>query len=134
MGVQKWNPTDTTHFCQKMRDFSVDNTVDVTDNVWKSIDENFERIRSTILEENPDWVWDSKQMKIKWKNILTDYYKVKKQNATTGETRRAMNVMGNLDELVPANSPMITKQKTDTTSDSKQVSDELEPVKKSSVN
>ena len=88
----KFSEVEVTVLCKVIRDYSVDNTVNVTDNVWKSSVKNFEVIQKTLIEQQEDWRWDAKQIKNKWKNILADYYKVKKENATTREVRRTLSV------------------------------------------
>ena len=113
----KFTEVEVTVLCKVIRDYSVDNTVNVTDNVWKSSVKNFEVIHKTLIEQQEDWRWDAKQIKNKWKNILADYYKVKKENATTGEVRRTLSVMSILDELVPDGSPMLNSNTIDSKAD-----------------
>ena len=113
----KFTEVEVTVFSKVIRDYSVDNTVNVTDNVWKSSVKNFEVIHKTLIEQQEDWRWDAKQIKNKWKNILADYYKVKKENATTGEVRRTLSVMSILDELVPDGSPMLNSNTIDSKAD-----------------
>ena len=113
----KFTEVEVTVLCKVIRDYSVDNTVNVIDNVWKSSVKNFEVIHKTLIEQQEDWRWDAKQIKNKWKNILADYYKVKKENATTGEVRRTLSVMSILDELVPDGSPMLNSNTIDSKAD-----------------
>ena len=113
----KFTEVEVTVLCKVIRDYSVDNTVNVTDNVWKSSVKNFEVIHKTLIEQQENWRWDAKQIKNKWKNILADYYKVKKENATTGEVRRTLSVMSILDELVPDGSPMLNSNTIDSKAD-----------------
>ena len=108
MGTSNWQDHELKIFCEKMRDYSVDKQIDVTDNVWKACNDNYKAIYDQLKEDNNEWRWEITQLKNKWKNVLQDYYKTVKGNAGTGEIRRTMNVGSILKELVPAESPMIS--------------------------
>ena len=44
MGEAKWKDTELKLLATVNRDYSVDNTVDVTDNIWKTCLDNFEAV------------------------------------------------------------------------------------------
>ena len=67
-------------------DYSVDNQIDVTDNMWKACLDNFKVVYEQLKSEDTEWRWEAAQLKNKWKNALTDYYKTVRGNAGTGET------------------------------------------------
>eukprot|EP00834_Sanchytrium_tribonematis_P007828 NODE_780_length_3936_cov_0.468335.p1 type:complete len:184 gc:universal NODE_780_length_3936_cov_0.468335:554-3(-) len=130
MGNNKFTEAEIVTFCTVMCDFSVDNTVDVTDPMWRSTEENCDKIYDLLVEADANWDWVGKQLKVKWKNLLTDFGKVKKQNATTGETRRTMPVMAILEELIPSDFPLVTINAVDSVSTPKSSAADFAPKPK----
>ena len=129
-GATKWMDDEVKLFASIMRDKSIDEGVDVTDNIWKSMDKNYQDAYQKLKEIKADWKWEPPQLKVKWKNILSDYSKTKKLNATTGERRRVMACMDILDQF-PAQSPLALEMKANTPSNPSSVLD-FEPKKRQS--
>ena len=116
-------------FASFMRNTSIEVGADVTDNIWKSMDLNYQDYYQKLKEIKSDWKWEPPQLKVKWKNILTDYSKTKKLNATTGELRRVMACMEILDQLVSPHSQLAMEMKTNATSNPSSNAD-FEPKKR----
>ena len=62
----KWMDDDVKLFASVMRDTSIEVGVDFTDNIWKSMDKNYQD-----AYQKSDWKWEPPKLKVKWKNILT---------------------------------------------------------------
>lgn len=109
-----WQHVEVKHLCEEMRDFSINNQIDVTDQAWKSHQPNFVPIHEKLKEKYQDWRWTPEQLMNKFKNVMTDYAKVKADNLQTGSIyKRISTAMIALDELVPTASPLRIKQNVD---------------------
>ncbi len=130
-----WKPAEVKRMASTIRNYSVNNQVDVTDATWKSylpnfdqfhakiVQEdatrksylpNFDQFHAKIVQEDAQWTRTASQisqMQTKWKNMLQDYYNVKSNNATTGAMRKTVPCMDDLDELVSADNPNIASKK-----------------------
>ena len=77
MSGKQWQPVEIKHFCEVMRDFSVNNQIDVTDNTWKGVESNFVQIYEILVENHESWRWGAEQLWIKFKNIMMILPKLK---------------------------------------------------------
>ena len=114
MSGKHWQPVQVKHFYEVMRDFSVNNQIDVTDNTWKGVESNFVLIYEILVESHESWRWETEQLWTKFKNIMTDFAKIKADNLQTGTIyKRVSSGMIALEELVPQASPIRGKQNVD---------------------
>ena len=110
-----WKPSEVKEFSEVVRNHSVTNQIDVTDNTWKAHLPNSEAFEKALKKKDTTWRWDASQMLTKWKNVLQDYYNVKSNNSNTGAIRRTATCMFILDDLVAPDNPNIVSKKLKST-------------------
>jgi hypothetical protein len=99
-----------------LRDYSIDNDMVIQDTSFKQ----WQPILDLILEKKPNFAWnDVKQLEDRWANMLGMYWKVKNNNATTGQSRQVDGFESVIDDMIPRNHPkLLGKRRTDRLSDS----------------
>ncbi len=73
-----WKPAEVKRMASTIRNYSVNNQVDVRDATWKSYLPNFDQLHATIVQEDAQWTWTASQMQAKWKKHAARLLQCKK--------------------------------------------------------